>query len=132
RLRLQIDHAVLERKTQLQHVRMSFDLNLVFAGPVIDREAARARACGDRDAELPCEGERLQETQLSRQIAKAFAEKNPRRPRAESICSHFLASRTAHIYAEAEGYYGFMFVVFKELVFRADGEIVEAVHGLAM
>ena len=38
----------------------------------------------------------------------------------------------ADIYVEAEGYYGFMFVVLKELVFRADGEIVEAVHGVAL
>ena len=82
-LRLQIDHAVLQRKTPLQHVRMSLDLNLAFAGPIIDRHTARARARGNLDAGQPRDGERFQEPQHIGQIAKALTEKNPRCPGTE-------------------------------------------------
>ena len=49
-LRLQINHAVLERKTPLEDIRMSLDVNVAFTGFIIHRETARAGAAWNRDA----------------------------------------------------------------------------------
>src|SRR6266849_3005171 len=48
------------------------------------------------------------------------------------VCSHLFASRAADIHVEADRDHGFVFVVLKELVFRADGKIAEAIYRLAL
>src|SRR5207244_11714499 len=62
-LRLQINHAVLQRKTQLQDIRMPLNLNFTFAGSLIHRDTARARARWNLNASYAAEGERLQKPQ---------------------------------------------------------------------
>src|SRR5690349_91147 len=82
-LRLEVDQAVLQCEPPLQHVGMALNVDRTCAGQLVYRDSACAGAGGNCDAHQPCESDRLQEAQLSRQIAEAFAEENPGRPGTE-------------------------------------------------
>ena len=79
-LRLEIRNAVLKRESPLQNIRVPFHLQLPRPGHVIEWNAACARAGWNGDTGQTREGQRFQVAHRLRQIAKAFAEKNPRRP----------------------------------------------------
>src|SRR6188472_1208803 len=62
-LRLQINHAVLQRKTPLEDVRMSLDVNVAFGRLPIHCDSARARTAWNGDACYTRKCERFQKTQ---------------------------------------------------------------------
>lgn len=64
-LRLQVDHAVLQCESPLQHVWVPLDLNVAVAGLGIHGDTSCGRAGGNCDAKLSCKGERLEEAQLT-------------------------------------------------------------------
>src|SRR4030095_13172773 len=116
-LRLQINHAVLQRKTPLQHIGMPLDLNLAFARLVIDRDTARARARWNAHTCYARESERLEEPQGVGQIPEAFTKKNRRRPGAEGVRVTRPGAITANFETEPQRDDRFMRAIVHELIF---------------